>query len=371
MDKKIKVLFLATADNIHTVKWVNSLSDFFEIHLVYCKGHGENLNKIDKRVVLHELKYKAPIGYYLNAIQLRKLFYKISPNLINVHYASGYGTLVRIAKIKPVLLSIWGSDIYDFPNESFIKKRILQKNVQYAEAIASTSNVMANELKRQVPNLKQEIYITPFGVDIEKFKSTDKTKDSRDFKIGNVKTLKNSIYGIDYGILAFKKLKNNLMEANEIELANSLKLYIYGDGEDKKDIERLIISNNLENDVFLMGKVPNDKVPDILNELDVFCITSNKESFGVSVVEAMACGLPIVATDAEGFCEVMEDKKTGYIVEKKNVEAIAKALELLVKNEKLRKDFGQEGRKKVIEHYDWKKNVENMKKIYNHIAKEK
>lgn len=372
MNRKIKVLFLATANNIHTVKWVNSLSDFFEIHLVYCKGHGESINKIDKRVILHELKYKAPLGYYLNAMQLRKIFREVSPNLINVHYASGYGTLVRVAKIKPVLLSIWGSDIYDFPTESFIKKKILEKNVRHADAIASTSIVMAEELKRQVKNIKQDIYITPFGVDIERFKNYNIERKEKEFNIGNIKALEEK-YGIKYAILAVKQLIEKLEKNGRKEEADSIRMNIYGDGSQKTELQNLINENGLEKVVFLKGKIPNEEVPKALNDLDVFCATSvlNSESFGVAVVEAMACEIPIVATDVDGFCEVMENEVTGYIVEKKNINKIAEALENLFNDYNKRNKMGQEGRKRVLEKYDWKKNVETMCEIYEKFAKEK
>ena len=125
--KKNKVFFISAASSIHTVKWVNSLSEDYEVHLIYCNNHQPKIDSVNKNVILHKLHFKAPIGYYLNSIELRKLYKKIHPDIINVHYASGYGTLARISRIKPVLLSIWGSDVYDFPNQSKIKNRILKK----------------------------------------------------------------------------------------------------------------------------------------------------------------------------------------------------------------------------------------------------
>jgi len=368
MEKKEKVLFVATANNIHTVKWVNALSDYFEIHLAYCKGHEESVNKIDERVILHELKYRPPLGYYLNAHQLKKVFKEVNPSLVNVHYASGYGTLARVAKIKPVLLSIWGSDVYDFPNESGIKKRILEKNVRCATAIGSTSNVMAEELRRQVKGIKQEIHITPFGVNVEKFKNNNKLKEDNYFTIGNIKALEEK-YGVKYGILAVKQLIDNLIQKGKKAEAESIRMNIYGDGSQKEELSKLIGDNNLTDVVFLKGKIPNEEVPNALNELDVFCATSilDSESFGVAVVEAMSCEVPVVVTDVDGFREVVEDNKTGYIVERKNVEKIAEALEKVMNASEARKNMGKAGRERVLANYEWKANVETMCKIYNQI----
>jgi len=361
--KKFKVLFLSAANSIHTIRWVNALSKDFEIHLVYCKGQAPTMNKPNENVILHELKNKAPIGYYTNFLELRKLYKELKPDLVNAHYASGYGTLARIAKIGPILLSIWGSDVYEFPNKSKINKLILKKNVNYADYLASTSNVMANELKRQVENLDKEIYITPFGVDINKFKKINLKKENDDFIIGVVKTLEEK-YGIEYAILAVRKLKDKMKSVNREEIARKIKFYIYGEGKNKEKLQQLINDNDLQDSVFLKGKISNDEVPKVLNSFDVFCATSISESFGVAIIEAMACELPIVATNADGFVEIMEDNKTGFLVERKNVEEIELALENLLEDYKKRKEFGKNGREQVKEKYDWNKNVNYMKNIY-------
>ena len=157
-----KLLILSAASSIHTVKWVNALSKFYEVHLVFCPNHAPKIHKINDNVFLHELKYKAKLGYYTNCLQMKKLYKKIKPDIINVHYASGYGTLARLAKLPNTILNVWGSDVYDFPNESKLKKKILRKNIFYAKKLASTSAVMAKEVYRQFPELKKEIAIVQY-----------------------------------------------------------------------------------------------------------------------------------------------------------------------------------------------------------------
>lgn len=362
-----KVLFLAAANSVHTVKWVNSLCDKYIVYLVYCKNHKPDIDVINKKVNLYELKFNSPSGYYLNVLELKKIFKKVKPDIVNVHYASGYGTLARLARLSPILLSVWGSDIYSFPNESSFNRMVLRRNFNYAKEIASTSNVMADEIKRQFPFLKKKIYITPFGVDTDLFKKID-VKHDENINIGIVKNLK-KIYGIEYGILAIKELKNRYNNKGKKNIADSIKFYIYGDGEEKNNLKELIDNNDLSNSIFLKGKIPNSEVPMAMNHLDVFCATSLNESFGVSLLEAMACELPIVATNVDGFKEVVDDGKTGYIVEKENVQKIADALEKLINNKSLSISMGKNGRKRVLKYYSWDKNVDNMCKIYDIIIK--
>ena len=353
-----KLLFISAASSIHTVKWVNALSEFYEVHLVYCANHAPGVHKVNDKVVMHMLKHNATLGYYTNAFQLRKIYKELKPDVINVHYASGYGTLARMAKLPNITLNVWGSDVYDFPNESKIKRYILKKNLLYAEKLASTSNVMAREVKRQYPDLDKEIYVTPFGVDTNKFKKL-KSKKNTDFIIGNIKAL-NPKYGIKYIILGvddfIKKLKKKKEDYSHI------KCYIYGQGEQKEELQSLINDLKLNDIVFLMGLIPNAKVPNALNEFDVFCAASviNSESFGVAIVEAMSCEVPVIATKIDGFSEVMVDKKTGLMIEKESYEEISKALEYMYYNKEKRLDFGKNGRRRVLENYDWNENVKTM-----------
>ena len=357
-----KLLFISAASSIHTVKWVNALSKYYEVHLVYCPNHAPKIHKINDNVILHELKYKAKLGYYTNIWQMKKLYKSIKPDIINVHYASGYGTLARLAKLPNIILNVWGSDVYDFPNESKIKKMILHKNIFYAKKLASTSNVMAREVYRQFPELKKEIKITPFGVDTDKFKKIS-SKRSNKFIIGNIKAL-SSKYGIKYIILGvddfMKKLKAEKKDYQNVECQ------IYGDGEDKEELEKLVKSLGLEKNILFKGRIPNEEVPKVLSTFDVFCAASiiNSESFGVAIVEAMACEVPVIATKIDGFNEVMVDNVTGLMVEKENYEEISKALWYIYNNKEKCDEFGKNGRKRVLEKYDWNKNVKTMIDVF-------
>ena len=67
-----KLFFLSAANSIHTVKWVNALSKYYEVHLVFCPNHSPDVNKISSKVILHKLKYNAKKGYYINALQVKK-----------------------------------------------------------------------------------------------------------------------------------------------------------------------------------------------------------------------------------------------------------------------------------------------------------
>lgn len=363
----MKILFLSAAKSIHTVKWVNAFAGRgHEVFLVYNKGHEPKEDMLDGRIHLHCLKYGGGAGYYLNAPELRKLTEKIAPDVINVHYASGYGTLARCAHLPGYILSIWGSDVYEFPYQGRIKCRILKKNVRNARYLASTSNCMAAQLKNVMGDQSLEMTITPFGVDLGLFNPEQYSeKKSEDIVIGTIKALEDK-YGIKELLTAFGKLRTELLEE---QFERPVKLVIYGDGSQKEELGRLIQDMGLSGCAELKGRIPNVKVPETLNGLDIFCALSKKESFGVSAVEAMAMKKPVVVSDADGFKEVVENGQTGIIVSRENADEAKAAMKKLVLDQELRRAMGQKGRERVEKFYAWEGNVDIMLKLYEEAVK--
>lgn len=360
----MRVLFLSAAVSIHTIKWVNALADRGNKVLLVSQPDQIDVNhSVSKKVKIQYLPYGGIKGYYLNALALRKITKKFKPDIINAHYASGYGTLARWARLPKVLLSVWGSDVYEFPYQSKLKMHIAKANINYAAKIASTSHCMARQTNKLMGR-DLHCAVTPFGVDINLFKKIEVLKDDSKVVFGIVKTLSPK-YGIDDLIHAYEIfIKNNSTAKNNTELQ------IYGGGEQDAELRSLAAQTKLN--IKFMGKIKNTEVPKALNAMDIFCCSSSSssESFGVAAVEAMACNLPVISTDVDGFMEVTVDGVTGYTVPRKNPNAMAEKMQLLYESPELREKFGSAGRKRVLELYQWDKNVDIMLDVYRTMIKE-
>lgn len=357
----MKVLMLGPASSVHMQRWAKAVSNngwnVILVSLPEDKWNNFDSNEFTNIKLIY-LRISGKKGYYLNAAELNRIYNRELPNVVNAHYGSGYGTLARISKLKPLILSVWGSDVYDFPYTNIINNLIIKKNINAALYIASTSNCMALQTNKLMGR-NVNCFITPFGVDTEKFKPLNNETKKDTFVFGIVKTLTQK-YGIEYLIKAYDLfLKQIPLEEKRIELR------IYGDGEDRNKLEDLVQNLNLSGVVF-GGKIDNSKVPYVINNFDVFCCSSirNSESFGVAAVEAMACGVPVIATDVDGFKEVIKNNETGILVQREDPVAMAKAMLYLYNNPEIRKTMGKNGRKRVMEYYNWDDNVNTMLKIY-------
>ncbi|HEX2909614.1 MAG TPA: glycosyltransferase family 4 protein [Chloroflexia bacterium] len=141
-----------------------------------------------------------------------------------------------------------------------------------------------------------------------------------------------------------------------------VRLIIVGKGE-TKGYQRYLRNNNIT-DVIFTGFVPDEMLPRYYSSAHVFCAPSiGGESFGIVLVEAMASGLPIVASDIPGYASVLEHGKQGLLVEPKNTEMLAMSLIRLLADADLRTKMGQAGRAKVGE-YSWKKVAQRVLEFY-------
>ena len=113
----------------------------------------------------------------------------------------------------------------------------------------------------------------------------------------------------------------------------------------------------------LISNVPNEQVPKYLIASDIFVLSSLTEGFPLCLAEAMAAGLPIIATNVGGIPDIIKDDENGFLVEPKNPKEIAKKVILVIKDDNLRKKISEKNRIESKK-YDWKNIVDNLEKIY-------
>ena len=349
-----KICFLADAHSIHTRKWVQYFSEFNnEIHIISMR---ETDYVYESNVHVHVLRSRSTnkLSYFLLIRAVKKLVKDINPDILHSHYATSYGLYGRMCNFHPFVISVWGSDVYEFPKGNKAKEFLLKYILQGADKVCSTSYDMAEETKKYY---RKEIVITPFGVDIDKFKCNTPILNTDYITIGVIKGLE-KIYGLNYLIQGFSEL------ISEYRGTKELRLLIVGDGTQRMELETLAKKLDINSKVTFTGKIDNEKVPDYINKMDIVCLPSLSESFGVSAVEACACGRPIIATEVGGLKEIIFDNYNGFVIEQKSSKDIKLKLMKIIENEARMKEFSENARKLVVEKYNWFDNAKIMNDIY-------
>ena len=132
-------------------------------------------------------------------------------------------------------------------------------------------------------------------------------------------------------------------------------------------LKKIIDSHELSNKVHLVGRKIPSEIPWWLSAADIFALPTYHEGSPNVVREAMACGLPVVATRVGGVPEVVEDGESGILVDKKDVTSLVEAIRALINSPDMRKKMGKRGREIIEDNFTWNKNAKDLREIYEKV----
>ncbi|MEE9552884.1 MAG: glycosyltransferase [candidate division Zixibacteria bacterium] len=351
---KYHICMFSDERSIHARRWVQGLRNLG--------------NKVDLITLIKEDKYdiggislnaRGKLSYLSKISKLKKLVAKINPDIFHAHYASSYGFLASFVTHPRKILSVWGNDVIVFPYENFVFKLFVRRALKKADCITATSHFLVKAVKMLNPDI-ENIRIIAFGIDINQFRFSE--RPARDIvEIGIAKSLWPK-YGIDILLKAFKELSVSY---------KNIRLSIAGKGKYKEEYVRMVDELRISDLVKFEGFIDHKKLQDYFSRIDIFAMPSisDGESFGVAAIEASSTGLPVVVSEVGGVPEVVVDGKTGFLVQRKNVSELAKALEKLINDPNLRSKMGKAGRKFVENNYKWEDNLHAMQDLYAEMMK--
>jgi len=360
------LVLLGPANSVHLQRWAEALAGRWR-QVTLLTQHpppptGAQAWRPPSGIHLEVLPHVGGIGYVRNVPALRARLRALQPDLLHVHYASGYGTLARLARRAmalrrvPTLLSVWGSDVQAFADRSRWHAAWLRGNLRSADALAATSAALAQQVRAVWPEAP-DIPLTPFGVDTLRFAppSVAPTAAPAPLVIGTVKALAH-VYGTDLLLEAFAKLVGPHRPG--ASLLPEVRLRLVGDGDMTDALRRKAEAMAISSLVDFMPAVPHGRVPDEMHRLDIYVAYSRAESFGVAVAEAMACGVPVVVSDVGGLPEVVGD--AGCIVPGGRPDRLAEALMSLMLDISRRRALARAGRQRAVACWSWDTCLDRM-----------
>jgi len=289
-------------------------------------------------------------------------------SLIHAHFGpDGVYAMALADKLKiPFLVTFWGYDITInreaiWRSESPLYYQLIwheEELKRKASAFIAVSNFIRNKLlEKGYP--EDKIIKHYLGVDIEKFCLVEKEAEERYILCVGRHTDKK---GIDVLLRAFARIVNQHPSVSLIQV---------GTGEMSAMLHSLAMQLGLNNRVQFLGAQPHEVVQNLMRNAEIFALPSQTAADGDSeglpfvILEASACGVPIVSTWHSGIPEAVLDGETGFLVPERDDAALAERLDTLLGDRALGKKMGRRGRELVCDVFDIRKQTAKLEAIYD------
>lgn len=286
------------------------------------------------------------------------------PDVVHIFFGvpdGPIGWLLKRIYGLPYIISLRGADVPSDEVKRFAKQyKLLRPFIRWlwrdADALVAVSNGLRSYAKETSPDLP--IQVISNAIDLSAFTPAPQRDTNglvRLLYVGRFNVFKN----VETLVEAVGKLSQ--MDVGEFELN------LVGEGEQRPVLERIVSELGLTRRVKFAGWVARDQIADHYRLADVFVTATTWEGMPNTVLEAMACGLPIVGTQASGLHELVRDGLNGYLVPTKDPEALAQALARLMGDGYERRRMGRESRRLAEREFAWEYIAAQYLEVYKQV----
>jgi L-malate glycosyltransferase len=315
------------------------------------------LNQFYENIFFHEVEFSnyplfehslytlALASKMIEVIEYEKL------DLMHVHYAIPHAASAYLAKqiIKKsnsdikIITTLHGTDITLVGLEPHFLP-LVKFSIEESDGVTAVSRFLKEKTLTNY-NIEKDIEVIYNFIDTEKFQNVENDSFKKCVAPNGEKILMHTS-----NFRPVKRVADTIRILEKVKKEIPAKLVLIGDGPDRSDCEHLVRELDLQKDVFFLGK--QDGLVDLLSTADVFLMPSQSESFGLSALEAMSCGIPVVSSSVGGLPELIVHNEVGFIAEIGDVDRMAKYTVDLLTNEKKYNNFSRNARDRAVKHFD-------------------
>lgn len=360
-----------------------------EVHVIARKKGSEPSSELIEGVKIHRVEGPFSINAFQTIRRLANAEDRSRQTIIHTHATTG----LFLVPLKRTLKAHLVAQVHGTSHSHYMPKKInsLSTEISYsplkmsyyyfrerslwssANEVVTVANVIKDDLMKFYGLRDDKVNVIYNGVDTSIFKPL------RDFDIPEaLQTLKGKKIalfvghfglrkGLPFVIEAMKKVKENVKDA-ALVCIGGVPSWLGNKNDYWSYLRSIVEKNGLQEVVYLLDKVPNASLPSYYSMATVFVLPTYYEAFGKVIIEAMACGLPVITTKRGGNEEAVSDGVSGLLVNYGSVKELAEAITKILSNDKLARQMGEMGRERVQKDFTWKIVANRLNRIYEAIA---
>jgi glycosyltransferase involved in cell wall biosynthesis len=297
------------------------------------------------------------VGIFPKSVRFAREMHQRGITHVHAHFSTHPAVAALIVNRLtgiPFSFTAHGSDLH-------VDRRMLDVKVEAAAFVAAVSEYNREVIVAECgAHVREKVHVIHCGVDLSVFRPRARRAGNRPLEMICVASFE-EVKGHRYLVEACRLLRDQGL---------NFVCHLVGDGPLRKETERRIAGAGLETHVIIHGGQTRSKVARMMAEADLAVLASHptprgkKEGIPVALMEAMACGLPVVASRISGIPELVEDGHTGFLVSPGDPAALAEAVQMLAGDPTLRDRMGQAGREKVVAEFDLQQNAASLLELF-------
>jgi len=354
----VRILYVSDAASVHTRRWAEAFRDAGdEVHVASLRPA-----TIDG-VTVHVLPTfgLGKLGYLLSVPVLRSLGRRLRPDVVHAQYVTSYGFLAAAARLAPLVVTAWGTDVLISPRESRISRWLARRAVRAAARVTTVAEHM-NAAVIALGAAPHQVLALPFGVDTELFRPPEAARAEPP----PLRVISTRNFGPVYSVAT-------VVDAIARARANGLALHLdlVGDGPLRAALEAQVRDAKLGDAVQFHGHVGASELVRLLGRAHVFVSSALSDGNNVSLNEAMACGCYPIATDIPANAQWLRDSRSGALFAPGDAVQLAACLEAAAADGAGRVAAARENRAIVEQRADWRIGVRRMRSLYEELMRER
>lgn len=362
----MNLCFIANPNSVHTQRWVRYFSE--RGHAVHLIGEHALRRGIPPGVTFYDLPARfnvRKIRYLVWGLAVRRIVRQVQPDLLHTHQITSAGWLGAAAGYHPLLVQAWGSDLLVGPQRYWAHRQLARWVLRQADYVLCVSESLARAA-RALGADPARLEVTPMGV------------DTGVFCPANASSARRTELGLGPGpvvisIRAMRPLYNPLDIAQaiprileQVAAAQFLILTYSYDPDVLSEFQSIVQKGGASHAVHYVGAQPDDNaIAELYRLADIAVSVPSSDGTPLSVLEAMACGVPLVLSDVPSLHEWVQHEREALFVPTGDVEAISAAILRMLRNDLLRQSLARNGTRLVRQRAGRGLSMRRVEEIYH------